>query len=237
MHSVEMGQGASPVFILVHGLGMSGRYMMPTAELLVPHGKVHIPDLPGFGLSDDPTRVLTVPELADALLRWVDARQIPAGILVGNSLGGQVIIDFAARYPDRLTGAVLVGPTIDPDARRSLVQIWRLLVDIFREPGRLIAIGVADYLRAGFHWCLRTLHHALAHPVLEMLPRIRVPVLLVRGGRDPITSEAWADRATALIPRAWHVTIPHAAHAVNFNAPEDLVREILDFAREQSLLD
>lgn len=237
MHSVEMGQGASPVFILVHGLGMSGRYMMPTAELLVPHGKVHIPDLPGFGLSDDPTRVLTVPELVDALLRWMDARQIPAGILVGNSLGGQVIIDFAARYPDRLTGAVLVGPTIDPDARRSLVQIWRLLVDIFREPGRLIAIGVADYLRAGFHWCLRTLHHALAHPVLEMLPRIRVPVLLVRGGRDPITSEAWADRATALIPCARHVTIPHAAHAVNFNAPEDLVREILDFAREQSLLD
>ncbi|RYD47483.1 MAG: alpha/beta hydrolase, partial [Verrucomicrobiaceae bacterium] len=169
--------------------------------------------------------------------RWMDERGIPAGILVGNSLGGQVIIDFAARYPDRLTGAVLVGPTIDPDARRSLTQIWRLAVDIFREPGRLIAIGVIDYLRAGFHWCLRTLHHALQHPVLEMLPQIQVPVLIVRGGRDPITSEAWADRATALIPRAWHVTIPHAAHAVNFNAPEDLVREILDFLRKQSLLD
>ncbi|WP_292510847.1 alpha/beta fold hydrolase, partial [Methylobacterium sp.] len=49
--------------ILVHGLGMSSRYMIPLARHLAPHFRVYAPDLPGFGLSDKPHRALTVREL------------------------------------------------------------------------------------------------------------------------------------------------------------------------------
>ena len=66
IHAVEMGgtaDGSEPVFVLVHGLGMSGRYMMPTAELLSPWGRVHVPDLPGFGRSPGRGRRQTVPGL------------------------------------------------------------------------------------------------------------------------------------------------------------------------------
>lgn len=232
VHSVEVGQQgqeASAVFVLVHGLGMSGRYMMPTAELLAPHGTVHVPDLPGFGKSDDPQHVLTVPQLADALAGWMTARQTGPAVLIGNSLGGQVIVDFAARYPALLTSAVLVGPTMDPACRSALWQVFHLIVDIFREPGRLVAIGVLDYLRAGFLRCLRSLHHALRHPVVEILPLVRVPVLIVRGGRDPIVSQEWVESAALKIPWSRLVVIPEAAHAVNFNSPDQLVREVTDF--------
>jgi pimeloyl-ACP methyl ester carboxylesterase len=40
--------GRLPV-VPVHGLGLSGRYMLPTAERLAPYFPVYLPDLPGFG--------------------------------------------------------------------------------------------------------------------------------------------------------------------------------------------
>jgi pimeloyl-ACP methyl ester carboxylesterase len=40
-----------PAVVLVHGLGLSGRYMLPVAEPLAPRYPVYMPDLPGFSAS------------------------------------------------------------------------------------------------------------------------------------------------------------------------------------------
>ena len=76
-HSVlieQDGPRTGQNFVLVHGLGMSSSYMMPTARLLSPHGNVHVPDLPGFGKSDKPSRILSIHALADVLNEWLEAR-------------------------------------------------------------------------------------------------------------------------------------------------------------------
>jgi 2-hydroxy-6-oxonona-2,4-dienedioate hydrolase len=85
--------------VLLHGLGVSGRYMMPTAERLAVHYKVFVPDLPGFGRSDKPRHALGVPALADLLSAWLDGLGIGEAVFLGNSLGCQVIVDLAIRYP------------------------------------------------------------------------------------------------------------------------------------------
>ncbi len=221
--------GSRPVFVLIHGLGMSGRYLMPTADCLSTHGKVFVPDLPGFGSSSKPSRALTIPELADALAEWLAAVGIESPVLIGNSLGAQVIVDFAARHHSRLAAAILVGPTIDPEARRIFIQIRRLLRDVPCEPFGLYGIAVMDYLRSGICRCLRTLSYALEDPITEKLPKIRVPVLVVRGEKDPIAPQQWVEQAAALIPDARWISIPGAAHAVNFNAAEALVTAVLEF--------
>src|SRR3546814_16872650 len=56
--------------VLVHGLGMSSRYMAPTAQRLASDFRVFAPDLPGFGDSGKPDHILSVPELAAALAAW-----------------------------------------------------------------------------------------------------------------------------------------------------------------------
>lgn len=232
MHAVAMGEPAEasrPVFVLVHGLGMSSCYMMPTARLLAGLGTVYAPDLPGFGKSGKPSRSLAIPELADSLAEWLGANRIGSPVLIGNSLGAQVIVDFAVRHRTRLTAAVLVGLTVDPEARRMSTQIGRLLADVPREPGGLYPIAVADYLRAGVVRCVKTLRHALDDPVEEKLPAIRVPVLVVRGECDPLVPPRWSKRAATLVSDGWEVTIPGAAHAVNFSAPEALVNEVMKF--------
>jgi 2-hydroxy-6-oxonona-2,4-dienedioate hydrolase len=44
-----------PPVVLVHGYGMSSRYMAPLAEALACDFQVYAPDLPGFGRSDGPS--------------------------------------------------------------------------------------------------------------------------------------------------------------------------------------
>lgn len=235
MHALSMGEipgRGGPTYILVHGLGMSGRYMMPTAGLLAAHGRVLLPDLPGFGNSGKPTRVLTIQELADALAEWMEAHDLPASVLIGNSLGAQVIADLAVRHRHHVERMVLVAPTVDPRARRVLTQAMRLIADVSREPAGLYGIGLGDYFRAGFGRVLKTLRHALVDPIVEKLPAIRCPVLIVRGGRDPIVPQQWVEQVALLIPDARLVTLADAAHAVNFNSPERLVMEVLRFQAE-----
>src|SRR5437867_1857927 len=57
--------------VLVHGLVVSSRYMIPTATRLAQHYRVYVPDLPGFGKSAKPSHTLTITELADALAAWM----------------------------------------------------------------------------------------------------------------------------------------------------------------------
>jgi pimeloyl-ACP methyl ester carboxylesterase len=223
---------ASTPIVLVHGLGVSSRYLMPTAELLSTHANVYAPDLPGFGLSDKTRRTLTIPELADALAAWMKANALERAVMLGNSLGAQIIVDFAVRYPEQVERAVLIAPTIDPRARRFMRQLMRLLVDVLREPFSLYPIAAGDYLRAGLARGARTLKFALVDKIEDKLPLVRARALVVRGGRDPIVPQQWMEDATALLPYARLVVIPRAAHAVNYNSPAELVREVLLFINE-----
>ncbi|MDQ3880940.1 MAG: alpha/beta hydrolase, partial [Chloroflexota bacterium] len=65
------------------------------------------------------------------------------------------------------------------------------------------------------------------------LPCVRVPTLVVRGGRDPIVPQAWAEEVARLLPRGRLVVIPGAAHAVNHDAPAALARVVLPFLTER----
>ena len=223
----------APAVVLVHGLGVSSRYMMPTAVRLSTHARVFAPDLPGCGLSDKPPRALSIPELADALAAWMKACRLEQAVLVGNSLGAQIIVDFAVRYPERVLRAVLVAPTIDPRARVFMRQVMRLLLDALREPLSLTPLAIGDYLRAGLFRASRTLSYALVDRIEDKLPLMRARTLVVRGGKDPIVPQRWMEDATALLPSARLVVIPHAAHAVNYNAPDELADEVLRFMNER----
>lgn len=85
--SVEPVPADAPVVVLVHGSGLSGRYMIPTARELTADFRVYVPDLPGFGDSGKPQKVLSVPELADWVADWMIAIGLPRGALLGNSFG------------------------------------------------------------------------------------------------------------------------------------------------------
>jgi pimeloyl-ACP methyl ester carboxylesterase len=230
--SVERPLARAPAVVLVHGLIVSSRYMVPTAERLAPFVPVFAVDLPGFGRSDDPARTLDVPELADALASWMEASLLERAVLVGNSFGCQVIAELAARHPGRVAGVVLAGPSMDPRARNAPAEMLRLLADWPRERPSLTLIFLRDLLRAGLGRGWRTFRYALADRIEAKLPLVQAPALVVRGSRDPIVPERWAEEAARLLPRGRLAVIPGAPHAINYSAPDELVRILRSFLSE-----
>ncbi len=216
----------SPAVVLVHGVGVTSRYMVPLAERLAPYYRVYAPDLPGFGLSDKPRHALDVPELADALAAWMEAVGLGRATLLGNSFGCQIIAEFAVRYPQRIERAVLQGPTVDPHARTALRQIVRWQLDTPREPPSQALIILRDYLDCGIRRLVRTFRYSLSDRIEEKLPRIGVPTLVVRGGRDPVVPQRWAEEATRLLLMGRLVVVPGAGHTVNYNSPLELARVV-----------
>src|SRR6266699_910463 len=102
-------KSAMPI-VLVHGLGLSCRYMLPTAQALMDEYAVFIPDLPGFGDSTKPVKVFTIDELADSLAGWLERIRLQRVVLLGNSLACQVIAAALHRHPSIATMAILQGP-------------------------------------------------------------------------------------------------------------------------------
>jgi len=212
------------VVILVHGLVISSRYMIPTAQLLAPDYRVYVPDLPGYGESDKPEHVLNLPQLVDILCKWMDAVGIERAAMLGNSFGCQIIVEFAVRHPDRIDRAVLQGPTINRHARNFPQQFLGFLLDSPNEDSSLSLAMIYDYWLAGLPRVVRTIQMALADPIEAKLPYVRVPTLVVRGKKDPIAPQQWVEEVVNLLPNGKLVVIPGVGHTPNYSAPLELVR-------------
>ena len=220
--------GASTV-VMVHGLAVSHRYMMPTAALLAPRYDVRVVDMPGFGLSDRAARPLDTTEHAAALGTWMDANNLPSAILIGNSFGCQILVDLVTRQPERCTALILSGPTMDPTARSARQQILRGLRDLAHEDPVQLPILVRDILDAGPARVWATLQAALRDPIEDKLPLLTVPTLVLRGALEPIVPARWARDAAQLVPGGELATVAGSPHNSVYVAADALVAEILPF--------
>ena len=71
--ALDRARTATLPLVLVHGLGVSGSYFVPSAQQLATEFDVYVPDLPGHGLSDTPGVQPDILGLAQALVDWMDS--------------------------------------------------------------------------------------------------------------------------------------------------------------------
>jgi pimeloyl-ACP methyl ester carboxylesterase len=228
VHCVSGGSG--PPVLLVHGIGVSGTYMLPLARLLVDSCSVLVPDLPGSGKSSRPRRPFSVDEQAAVLGDLLRVRGVQRPVVVANSFGCQVVTALAVAQPETLGPLVLIGPTVDPARRSSRGQLFSALRALGREPEAVVADSVR---RAGPRDALgfaATARVVLDDRIEERLPLVAAPTVVVVGERDAFVDAAWAHRASELLPRGRLVLVEGEPHAVHCTRPElvrALVQELL----------
>lgn len=220
--STEQAPADTLPVVLVHGLGLSSTYLLPAAAELARYHRVYAPDLPGFGLSAKPQRVLDVGELGEALAAWIEAFGLKQVALLGNSFGCQIIIECIARHPEQVARAVLQGPTTPPSERSWFWQFVRWRQN--SNPKPMGQIARQDYRACGIYRLLRTFQYSIRHRPEELLPQIHIPVLVVRGSNDPICRPEWAEEIVQRLPQGQKAVIPGVQHTLVWTAPSELAK-------------
>lgn len=214
----ERDPGRVPV-VLVHGIGVSGRYLAPLAAEMGRTSTVLLPDLPGFGASPHPDVPLTIEDHARVLLALIDRAGLDRPILVGHSMGAQVVAEAAVQRPGVASGLVLIGPVTEPGARSALRQAWRLVRDYRHESARTNLITITDWLRTGPRWYLATVPPMIDYPLEDRIAVPDVPILLVRGARDPVAPLGYLERLATRAKKASVVQVPGEGHIVMIRRP------------------
>ncbi|WP_431277159.1 alpha/beta fold hydrolase [Leifsonia poae] len=229
----------APAMMHLHGFGLSGRYLLPTAERLRDEFHTLVPDLPGYGRSGNPPHALDVPHLAHAAARFLDDRGIGSATLVGNSMGCPVILEFAHHHPERLDRAILVSPAGGLHNQPLGRAVGQLARDGGREPPRMIRVAAPDYLRFGVPSTFRMFRALTQYPSLERLLELNIPTLVVIGNRDPLMPGPARVKqvASRTDNHVLLVIIEGAAHAINFSHPGELAHIIRLFMADRPIID
>ncbi|WP_188037049.1 alpha/beta fold hydrolase [Actinotalea sp. JY-7885] len=224
------GAGAMPPVVLVHGIGVSGRYFEPLARELARTGPVLVPDLPGFGASRWTGATLGIAEHARVVTELVAREGWSGVVLVGHSMGTQVVTEAAAASPGLASAVALFGPVTEPGARSAVRQGLRLLRGTRHETPRANWTVFSDYFRAGPRRYLATLPHMIDYPLEDRLAELVVPVLLMRGGKDPVAQPQYLE---GLARRALDARIAEAAgagHVLMMRRPGEVADEVRGLA-------
>jgi 2-succinyl-6-hydroxy-2,4-cyclohexadiene-1-carboxylate synthase len=241
-------RGDGPALVLVHGFTGSTRTWEPFTDALARRWRVVAVDLPGHGRSPVPSRPedARLPRVADALVAVLDRLGLERADWLGYSLGGRAALHVALAHPARVGRLVLesASPGIaDPAARAALAADDEALaaslerdglaafVDrwtaqpLFASQARLPAdvrarerAGRLAQSAAGLAAALRAMGVGTQEPLLERLPALRAPTLLVAGAED----RAYCEHAAAMaarLPDARTAVVPGAGHTVHLESP------------------
>ena len=226
-----VGTGGTRPFVLVPGIGVSSTYFEKLAPHLNEFGPVHALDLPGFGGVPHPDDTLSIRQYADLVGRVIDELELDDPIVVGHSMGSQVVSDLVSRRPN-ISTLVLIGPVVIPSERRVLKQDVRFLQSSWHEPLTVKVLAISAYLFCGFKWFSRVLPKMMSYPIEDALPNIEARTLVIRGEYDAVAPREWLKRIGQLLPESHLWEIPGAAHSVMYAHAEEVAKLCLAHARD-----
>ena len=225
----EMGDRERLPVVLVHGLSMSSRYMIPTARRLARDFRVYAPDLPGYGESPRPPAVLQIKELAEVLAGYMDALGLGPAYLLANSMGCQIVAALAQQQPERVRKAVLIGPSMDPRTRSLHGLFYRAVMNMVFEPAAFYPVLARDYFAAGVRETFTGMRYSMEDLLEQRAPEVRCPALVLRGSHDWLVTQPWVERLAALLAQGRVEVIPRGAHVANFDAPDQVAERVRKF--------
>lgn len=202
-------------FVLVHGIGVSSRYFVPLAEKLALHGQVVIFDLPGFGGVPHPRETFSIADFADVVTVTLEELGVGTPVLIGHSMGAQVVVEALAASPDLAAAAMLLGPVVNADDRTLRRVARRFLQSSRHERPGAAALSVGSYFLAGLWWTRQLLPRMVEYPIEDRIGGVRADLVLMSGNFDATSPRAWLEllaEAATSAGRVEVVSVEGAAH-------------------------
>jgi pimeloyl-ACP methyl ester carboxylesterase len=219
-----------PAYILIHGIGVSHRYLARLHAVLAAGAPTYSLDLPGFAGTPKPGHQLSVEDYGAFIAAALKSCGIDSYVLVGHSMGVQFAIEAALHAPEQIRQLVLMGPVVDSRHKNVRRQSLALFLDgLLRESPSSNWIVISDYFRCGPRWYLTELPVMMAYRTEERLTGVGVPVLVLRGSRDHVAGPDWSLRLSRAVAQGCLVEIPGVGHVAQHMRPKAVADAIRSF--------
>jgi pimeloyl-ACP methyl ester carboxylesterase len=257
VHYRDQGPSSDPLpLVLIHGTSASLHTWEGWVAELSPTRRVISFDLPGFGLTGpnsdgdyhDARYVVFVRNLLARL-------GVGRAIVAGNSLGGEIAWQLALADPGRVAGLILVdagGYPFEPESIPLGFRIARIpvlregmrwilprrtieesVLNVYGDPTHVSAALVDRYyeltLREGNRVALMQRMDQLAPGPVERLSEIKVPTLILWGGRDRLIPPPWGEAFKRAIPNSRLVVFPKLGHVPQEEDPAATLAALRDW--------
>ena len=243
-HLFQGGEADTPPLVLIHGAGGMHLYWPVEIRRLVGH-RVSALDLPGHGRSAECGGLQSVEAYADQVIQWLEAVELPKAVFMGHSLGGEVVLSLAARFPKHVLGISLVSTSVQPVIPTGLLEnsmnpttfynaVEALVQSSYSisAPPRLAELGAQRLAETRPSVLYGDLLASANFDGVGLLASIHCPTLVLCGVEDRLTPLRASQFLAGAIPGAQLVAIPQAGHMVMLEKPLEVAQALRSFLNQ-----
>jgi pimeloyl-ACP methyl ester carboxylesterase len=248
VHYYAIGPASGPPVVLVHGLGGRSEDWRDLAPYVAKAGyRVYLPDLIGYGQSERLAGFsYSVSDEARIVVGFLDALGLNQVNLGGWSMGGWIVQRVAAEHPERVRKLMLfdsAGLYVKPDWNTGLftpvsaAELAELDALLMPHPPAVPSFVARDILRTSSQnaWIIR---RALASMLTgrdttdQLLPHLKMPVLIVWGQVDQITPLSEGQAMHQLISQSQLAMVPGCGHLAPSMCAGQIAPVVIPFLRQ-----
>ena len=248
VHYLAQGPAGGPVVVLVHGLGGRAEDWRNLAPYLAKAGfRVYMPDLLGYGRSAQPADFsYSVRDEAAVVVGFMDALALKQVELGGWSMGGWIAEIAAIEHPQRVSRLMLFDSAglyekpdwnIDLFTPATAAELDQLDALLMPHPQRIPAFVARDVIRTiGKNgWVIKRAIASMltARDVTDnLLPQLKMPVLIAWGDLDRITPLDEAKTMHRLIPQSDLEVFAGCGHLAPLECTKAMGPKVVEFAQQ-----
>ncbi len=248
--SVHVEGSGSPI-VFVHGYTTTSRFWSQQIPALAARYQTVTFDLRGHGESTKQSDLhYNIPAFVEDLYQLLNYLNIGKSVLVGLSMGGTVVQQFALEHPERISGLVLVdttahglGPVVQAENVLARIEAVgteaasrEVIVQSFsRATNRaLVAWAETEVIKTPTHVAKEAILSLGTFDARQAIALIRIPTLIIVGAEDKITPPAESELMQQLIPDSQLAIIKGAAHFPMLEQPQAFNEQLFKFLQSIS---
>lgn len=228
---IDYGEGDNTI-VLLHGWGQNIEMMKPVGDRFKKNNRIIIVDLPGFGMSEEPTYVWTLNDYVECVKELLDKLEIENPILIGHSFGGKISLLYASKY--KIEKLILFGSPYKQEikvlsTKTKILKFLKKVPIINKLEGFAKKhIGSTDYRKASETMRKIMVEHVNLD-IEEDVKKIVAPTLLVWGTMDREVPVERAYELEKIMKDAGLVTYEGCTHYAYLERLEQTIKVLKSF--------